>query len=364
MKIITKLLCALLILLLFSKCASLTKSQLTEVNAFGCLTQKFSACPGSLYGSYLLIHEKALMYSANAITNPADHYKSINSAYQLKKSLESKSHEMDLTFQIIDKYGEALACLTSPEHSALLDTASKNLGPNLDGLITKYNSINTGHQLPTGIGGAFAELITLGGEQYIRSKQAEEVKDIVQKADPMIAQLMDAISSHFKGPLNSPTGTPATFKQLIDNERNEVRQDYLFFLGYNADTMTIHPMPVKQNAKKTNNEALKDGRGKSKKQEVLAKDTVAFPVYSGTIQRQRFATLANDRDCFRMLEDLDRLEELYNQTLTAVEDLKKAHHQLLLDIQEKKNLKEMVEELQVYGDDVKNMYTTLKAIKN
>jgi hypothetical protein len=356
MKITIKTLCALLSLLLLSRCASLTKSQLTEVNEFGSLTANFSTYPVGLYTSYLSIHEKALMYSANSITGPEDHYKSISSAYQLKKSLTAKNKELDLTIRIIDKYGQSLVYLTSPEHTAQLDTASKSLGSNLDGLIEQYNSINSAHPLPTGIGGAVSELVTLGGEQFIRSRQAKEVKEFVQKADPMITQLADAMLTHLKGPLKSPTGPPLTFPELIANERKEVHQDYVFFLGYNPlpDSITLRPESLKQVQKKSN------GKEKSK---TSFKDTAGFPVYKGTIQNQRFATLANDQDCFQMLEDLDNLEILYNQTLTAIESLKKAHHKLLTDVREKKSLKEIAIEVQAYGGDVQNMYATLKAIK-
>lgn len=356
MKITIKTLCALPTLVLLSGCASLTKSQLTEVNEFGSLTANFSTYPVSLYSSYLDIHEKALMYSANSITGAEDHYKSINSAYQLKKSLTAKNKELDLTIHIIDAYGQSLVCLTSPEHSAQLDTASKSLGTNLDGLIAQYNAINTSKPLPTGIGAAVSELVTLGGEQFIRSRQAKEVKEFVQKADPMIIQLADALSSHLKGPLKPPNGSSFTFPDLIANERKEVHQDYVFFLSYNPlpDSITLSPESLKQ--------ALKRPAGKEKSK-ASVKDTVAFPVYKGAIQNQRFASLANDQDCFQMLEDLDNLEVLYNQTLTAIESLKKAHHKLLTDLQEKKDLKEIGTEVQAFFGNVQDMYATLKAIK-
>ena len=268
----------------------------------------------------------------------------------------AKNKELDLIIHIIDAYGQSLVCLTSPEHSAQLDTASKSLGTNLDGLIGQYNSINSAHPLPTGIGGAVSELVTLGGEQFIRSRQAKEVKEFVQKADPMIIQLMDALSNHLKGPLKSPNGSSFTFPDLIANERKEVHQDYVFFLSYNPlpDSITLHPEALKQAQRKPANK---------EKSKTSAKDTVAFPVYKGVIQNQRFATLANDQDCFRMLEDLDNRELLYNQTLTAIESLKKAHHKLLTDLQEKKDLKEIGIEVQAFFGDVQDMYATLKAIK-
>jgi hypothetical protein len=364
MKTTAKILFALVIPLLFCKCASLTKSQLTEVNQFGQLTKNFSTYPGSLYSSYLAIHEKALMYSANATTGAEEHFQLINSAYRLKKKMDSLEQKMDLTFQIVDNYGQSLVLLTSPTHSAQLDTASQSLGTNLDGLIAKYNSINTAHPLPTGIGGAISELITLGGEQYIRSRQADEVKAFVQKADPMIAELMDELTNHLQSPLNSPAGQPATFLDLLKSERDEVHQDYTFYLGYNADLITIQPASAKKGQVETNIAIIKTDPRKSKRQDTVLKGTLAFPAYSGAIQKQRASSLASDQDCFQMLADLDNLDSLYNQTLVAIGNLKKAHHKLLADIQEKKTLKEIVAELQEYGDDVKKMYTTLKAIKN
>lgn len=114
------------------------------------------------------------------------HYNDIEKAYTHTKQDDLLTEKADLTFKIIDKYAQALVLLSADKHSKQLDTAAQSFGTNLDGLITKYNALDPHDQLPSNIGGAVAELLTLGGEQYIRVRQANEVKAFVTKADPMI----------------------------------------------------------------------------------------------------------------------------------------------------------------------------------
>jgi len=126
-------------MLALAGCASLTKSQLAAVNQFGQTTCNFSAFPSKLYNTYIDIHERSLIHDANASTDPKQHLRSLELAYDLRKRHLETNAKLDLTFKIIDKYGQALVLLTSDKHGKQLDTAAQKVGNSLEGLISTYN---------------------------------------------------------------------------------------------------------------------------------------------------------------------------------------------------------------------------------
>jgi hypothetical protein len=56
-----------------SACASLTKSQLAEVNTFGQLTKNFSIYPSKVVNSFNAIHQEQQLYLANALQTVDEH---------------------------------------------------------------------------------------------------------------------------------------------------------------------------------------------------------------------------------------------------------------------------------------------------
>ncbi len=193
MKTATKTISTLISILLLYSCASLTKSQLNEVNQFGQLTSHFSAFPGKVVSSYNQIHQQQELFRANSLPDPESNFQAIVEANDFKQKTDLITPKIDLTLKVIDQYAQGLILLTSDKHSKKLDTAAQGIGTNLDGLITQYNKINSGDQLPTGIGSAIAALITLGGDAYIRSKQADDVLKLVPQGDIVIAKMTDNI---------------------------------------------------------------------------------------------------------------------------------------------------------------------------
>jgi hypothetical protein len=312
-------------------CASLTKSQLNQINSFGQLTKNFSDYPGKVVSSYNRCYLQDELLAANAAPTPEAHYKAIQDALNFKEQSDIISRKIDLSLQIIDQYAQALVLLTSNRHSLQLDSAATKVGSSLDGLLGEYNKLETAHQVPSGIGGTVSALITLGGDTYIRSKQANDIKVLVPQGDILIGQMADNILHFLQDPLESATDHGLTLEYLIKAEKDNVGINYTRYLKVNWNIVTL-----KQ------------------------KETV---VLSGTIQNNRFASLAEDQACLQLLADLDLTETLRKQCISAVTNLRKAHAQLLEDVKSKKKLKEIVAGLQSYADDVKKMYSTVKAIK-
>jgi len=142
----------LLFLLACYSCASLTKSQLVEVNQFAQLTKCFSAYPQRVFTTLNDVRVKEQFFQAGTIQNPQKHQLSVLRIDTFKKTGAKLNEEAGLAFQILNDYGQKLVRLTADVYALQLDTASQSLGTNLDNLIGKYNSLAPQHAVPTGYG--------------------------------------------------------------------------------------------------------------------------------------------------------------------------------------------------------------------
>jgi hypothetical protein len=321
--------CTIAGLLMTSGCASLTTSQLSEVNAFGQITSHFSAYPGKIISTYDAVHQQQELFYANSEPDPQSHLTALADAYNFKKITDLINPKIDLSFQIIDQYAQELVLLTSQKNSLALDTVSKTLGSNLDNLVIQYNKVEPSANLKSGLGSAAAALVQLGGDAYIKVKQAEEVRKIVPQADEVIIKMTDNILE-FLDPVGNGNGT--TLKSLLQSERGQVTSNYKAYLNPYTD-------------------------------HVLSGAQSVQPSQWGNIEHRRFASLDDDRLYITLLQDLDNAEALRIECIAAIKSLRAAHHKLTEDIAQKQNLKDRAGEIQTYGDDLKNMINTIKAIK-
>jgi hypothetical protein len=202
---------------------------------------------------------------------------------------------------VIDKYAQSLLLLSSDEYVTDLEEQAQNFGGDLDSLCSLYNRLSGSQQVPTGMGGAVNKLIVSGGKQYIRSKQAEEIKKFVPRADTLIAVMTNNLLQFLKSTI---------IDDLIKNEEREIRQSYLSFLN------------------------------------------------------QRQATIENEWDYLLLKKHFDLVKELRAKTVTATRQMRTAHAKLLTEIQEKRTLTETIREVQELYDDVKDIKTAIQSIKS
>lgn len=294
-------------LALLSSCASLTKSQVEAVNQFAHTSKNFSAYPSKILTSIAGLREKRGLYAANLLEGTPDLLVGeLESNFKQKKIDLAKTADVDITFKIIDTYAQSLLLLSSDKSATDLAAQSATFGVSLDSLITTYNAVPGVTPVKSGIGGLIGSLIMAGGTQFIRARQANEIKRFVPAADEMI---------------NVMTTNLLTFLQsgkiagLIDNEQAQVHDLYLAWLK------KLH----------TNNQPL---------------------------------SISDERDYMELITELDDIKILRTQTINATDKLRKAHHKLLEEIKEKKDLKEVIAELQALYDNVKEVKTTISAIDN
>jgi len=288
--------CAAFIVLL-SSCASLTKSQIEAVNHFARTSNHFSAYPSKIMASLADIRIKRGVYFANSLDNPDTHIEELNNLYAALKDDYGSSAKADITFKIIDKYAQALLLLSSDTHAADLDSQARTFGTGLDSLITTYNNVPGVKPVHSGLGGLVGSLILAGGKQFIRTQQAKALQEFVPQSDTLIAVMTGNLLEFLES---------TNIEFLIKNEEKGIQGNYKSFLN------------------------------------------------------QRKASIQNERDYLELKTNLDQVKTLKEETITATRYLRQAHSELLAEIKEKKDLKEVIAALQTLYESVKDIRSTIQ----
>lgn len=293
-----KIILILCLTYIFTSCASLTRTQIDNVNEFGKVTNNFSLFPSKILIELSDVRKKRGLLYTTTIKTPNLKINELDAIYKQSKSDFNASEKVDITLKIIDKYAQSLIILSSKKHVNNLEAQAKKFGIGIDSLTAIYNSKNVEKKAPIGIGKAIKELIVLGGRQYIKVKQAKHIKKFVSKGDALI-ELMTANLLEF---LNS-----SNINQLIIHEEKMIRRDYLTYLNHH---------------------------------------------HKITIQSQI--------DYLNLKKSINGIKSLHTQTIKATIGLRKAHQKLLNTISTKKKLKESIKEIKELYEDVKELNNIIK----
>ncbi|HXD94186.1 MAG TPA: hypothetical protein VNX01_13320 [Bacteroidia bacterium] len=281
--------------LILGSCASLTKTQISAVNEFAQTSKKISVYPSKIIAVLNEIHIKNGIITASTYTDNIVREKAILNVVQFKVKNDIVTTKLNLSFQIIDKYAQSLLLISSDKHTKDIDSLASNFGAGIDSLISIYKSIDKETKIPDGFGAAIGKLISLSGKQYIKIKQANEIKKLIPQADVLLVSMTNN----------------------IDNYLSETATSLLTSYGDEA---------------KTNYEEL---------------------------LKQNKASIENDKDYFQLLTNIHYVEELRKEIITTIKDIQIAHDKLCEIIGKRTCLKKPVHEIQVFKEDVKKMKSTI-----
>ncbi len=326
------------VLLFYCSCASLSKSQLDEVNQFGGATKTFAVYPAKLMSALVDVHTQNQYYQVGIIVDPNLHRQHLDSIYKWIQTSAKKDEEISLVFQIINDYGQKLVHLTSNAATLQLDTAAQSFGSNIDSLLTRFNSFEPQHKVPTGYAAIIGEVVTFGGQLiYTRPPGKRGQSFLLLKAIPLIGMMATKLEQYLS------SDNVNSIKAGISRERKDLVHNYTAYLASDNELINLYYKIDKQGGKDS----------------VTKKDTVI----TGALKAWRSPGMGADSLYIKLLTNLDADETLRQQCLAAVESLRKAHHKLMLDLQEKKNLKDVYAELRDYGASLHQMHSTSSKIK-
>lgn len=291
----------LLFLLVLGSCSTLNRTQVNAVNQFGHTTQEFTAYLGKITDELADIRMQRGLYYASTLQNPQLHIAELDSIFSQKEYDYKVSKKVDITFKIIDKYAQSLILLTGDDPLNNIQESAGNFGVGLDSLVTLYNKYDDKKQLPSGIGNALNQLIISGSSQYIKHRQAKEIKKFIPQADTLVA----VMTTNFLEYLES-----STIEELIAHEERMIRRDYLTFLQH-----------TEQN------------------------------------------TFNSQKGYLDLKSSIKNIKILQTQTIEATINLRKTHRKLSQIIQQKNTIIEVIKELSNFQEQVLAIRNTIRKIE-
>jgi hypothetical protein len=292
------LICAVSMML--CSCATLSKTQIESVNQFAQYSGNFSAFPGKIMTELAEIRTIRGVWFANSLSDPRLHIDVLDSVHFNRTHAYRVSEKADITFKVIDKYARSLALLSGDRYENKLTKQTEGFGVSLDTLIKRYNRIDKLAGLPEGIGAAAGKLVVMGGRQYIRSKQAREIKRVVPRADTLVSVMTGNLLQFLRS---------ENIDELIREEEFGINQNYLSYIRQSNGT-----------------------------------------------------SIENDFKYLELKSRIDGVKELRSKTISAVKSMRKAHGELRDDIQRKKDLLESLQGLKVLAEQVRDLKTAVDKI--
>jgi hypothetical protein len=299
-------------------CAGLTKSQVETVNIFAETSKNFSAYPGKIMSEITKIRVARGVYFANTINRPDLHIQELDDIHEQQNFDDTTTSKMDVTFKIIDKYAQSLILLTSATYATEARAQSRSLGTGLDSLTSVYNRIPDARKVPAGIGAAAGQLFAFGGRQYIRIRQAKQLKKFVPMADTLIAVMTGNLLEFLES---------ANMHALIIGEERSLRQNYLSYLTQ---------MP---------SQSKTTGRSDTLLTLYMAK-----------------APVQSDKEYLALKKNIVEVKRLRRQTVEATRALREAHKKLLVILKEKRRLEKLINEVQQLTEGVNAIRATIKVM--
>lgn len=187
-----RLLAAAMTAFIISGCAVLTERQISAVGQFAKATENYGPVPSSAIKTWAELQIAASAAEVSSMQNEQAVWGHIETSFSTYQKIIDRSERAVKSFEILDTYSKLLLQLTSDNYTDALNTKTKDLGESLDSAIEYYNT-RFGTSMIS-FGGEAAGILRAGLGLYIRVRQAEALKNVVQEADPAIEELTKAIT--------------------------------------------------------------------------------------------------------------------------------------------------------------------------
>jgi hypothetical protein len=247
---------------------------------------------------YARLHQNLQTLDAADLSDPDRTIAVLNQSRAAYLDNLQLSGKFDLSLLLIQKYGNLLTQLSSDHFVADLSRPTTELGGNLDSIVTLFSQ-KTGAHLGPGLGSDLSKLILLAGQKLTRRKQTEALRQFVTQFDTLIG---------------------VATVNMVDVMDNGIKELLL----------------------------IDSGRFASDARRMVSNESALDPQRRGlTLNRYQAAKFYYD-----VITAYLGAEALRAQVVRAALSLREAHAALIRHIQEKKDLKELIEETKKFVTDV------------
>jgi hypothetical protein len=270
-----------------SSCAVLTENQIKAVNQFAKATENFGPAPSNAIKAWGELQIEASAAEVASMQDEQAMWNHIKTSFDTYQRILDRSERAIKSFEVLDRYSRLLLQLTSDNYTDALNSKSKDLGESLDSAIEYYNS-RFGTSLSS-FGGYAAGILRNSFGLYIRAKQTEVLKSVVEEADPAIDELtgaiiktltavelgidkeVDTLEHEIKAALKyAPTiKTEQSTRRIIPDFASYMQYFELLQRGRNADQIALSAKTAAQQYRETHHLLVENTRSKTENVEEL-----------------------------------------------------------------------------------------------
>jgi hypothetical protein len=291
-----------LLCLLFSGCAVLTDSQVKNINAFAATAKSYSAFPSAVVQQYASFNLHTQFVTVSQFRDTVNISRGLNQGRTSYARTLEIATQFDLSIQLLQQYAGLLTKLSSDSYIANLSDPTASLGENFGKLVNIYNA-KAKDSFPPDIGNGISKVILLIGRQLTKHKQTAALKEFVLTCDPLVQITMRNLTTTLEGQtFKNSNGEFATLQSLLAEGRNA------FITSY---------------------------------QKVVFSDPAKTDYNSVKFYYDELTAYATT-------------ESLRQSVVTAAKSLARSHAELAKNVQEKKELKELIAETQQLIADAKD----------
>jgi hypothetical protein len=288
LKVIAKWSLILLFCVLIFSCATISKTQLKKVNEMTVQSDSISIAPGIIFQELSNIRrERGLIYVAS-LQDTENKVAELNALAKAEKKDNSIAQRANVYLNVLNSYLKALRSLSAESRWRQNGVELRGIGRNVDSLLIAYNTLKWDEEIKTGLPRTIGKTTGYLTEQYSKRRQRYLVKQYIETGDTIVSVCCDAIINLLR---------KEGFRDLIDNEEEGLEINYRSYIN--------------------------------------ATKAYANQGYD----------LSIDRKYLELKTQLNNIRILQSKCATALTSLKKAHHQLLIEMEKPRSYEEYSSEI-------------------
>lgn len=293
LKVIAKWSLILLFCVLIFSCATISKTQLKKVNEMTVQSDSISIAPGIIFQELSNIRrERGLIYVAS-LQDTENKVAELNALAKAEKKDNSIAQRANVYVNVLNSYLKALRSLSAESRWRQNGVELRGIGRNVDSLLIAYNTLKWDEEIKTGLPRTIGKTTGYLTEQYSKRRQRYLVKQYIETGDTIVSVCCDAIINLLR---------KEGFRDLIDNEEEGLEINYRSYIN--------------------------------------ATKAYANQGYD----------LSIDRKYLELKTQLNNIRILQSKCATALTSLKKAHHQLLIEMEKPRSYEEYSSEILELSD--------------
>lgn len=279
----------------------MTKSQLELVNKMTVSSDTVAVAPSIVFSSLADVRKERGIFYASTLSSTEAHIREIDALSQGVVDDAAIVKKADLYVNVLSSYLRALRSISGTARWDEVGRELRGIGRGLDSVLIAYNKLSPGEELETGHGRALGQSLGFISQEYMKRRQAEAVKEFVTRGDTIVDVLCtELVQCLKKGELDT----------LIRNEVEGLQSNYASYI----DALRL---------------------------------------------QGRTPSTDDDREYVSLKGELQRAEKVRDRCINALRSLRRAHRRVCTEIQERKKITTLYEEIIELNDQAAELRKAL-----